>query len=52
MVEIELVGNARLMIHSLGLRANSMLVVRFGVDSKLSTEDWGEDEEKDDAVRY
>jgi hypothetical protein len=40
------------MIHSLRLRANSMLVVRFGVDSELSAEDWGEDEEENDAVRY
>jgi hypothetical protein len=52
MIKIELVWDARMVIRSLGLRANSMLVMRFGVDSELSAEDWGKDEEENDAVRY
>jgi hypothetical protein len=52
MIKIELVGDARLVIRSLGLRANSMLVMRFGVDSELSAEDWDKDKEEDGAVRY
>ena len=41
-----------MVIRSLGLKANSMLVMRFRVDSELSAEDWGENEEENDAVRY